>query len=101
VRLSVAFYLPRPKKYSKRGAFVPHCVAPDLDKLGRAVLDALTSVLYADDRQVTELIAGKYYAEVDAPARVFVRIEPAPGLPLSSADARSLLDMLPLLEGQL
>jgi Holliday junction resolvase RusA-like endonuclease len=78
VRLTIGFYLPRPKKHAKRGVFVPHCVAPDLDKLARAVLDALANVLYHDDKQVTELIAGKYYAEVDAPARIDVRVEPAP-----------------------
>lgn len=79
VRLSIAFYLPRPKKHGKRGVFVPHCVKPDLDKLSRAVLDALTGIVYHDDRQVTELIQGKYYAAVDAPARVDIQIEPAPG----------------------
>jgi Holliday junction resolvase RusA-like endonuclease len=78
VRLSLAFYLPRPKKHHKRGVFVPHCVAPDVDKLARAVLDALATVLYHDDRQITELIAGKYYAEVDGAAHVDVRVEAAP-----------------------
>lgn len=78
VRLTIGFYLPRPKHHRKRGVFVPHCVAPDIDKLERAVLDSLANVLYHDDKQVTELIAGKYYAEVDAPARIDVRVEPAP-----------------------
>ncbi len=77
VRLTIAFYLPRPKKYGKRGVFVPHCTTPDLDRLERAVLDALSQVAYHDDKQVTELIAGKYYADVDGAARVDIRVEPA------------------------
>jgi Holliday junction resolvase RusA-like endonuclease len=36
-------------------------VAPDLDKLSRAVLDALTGILYRDDSQVIELRASKTY----------------------------------------
>ena len=32
---------------------------PDIDKLCRAVLDALTGVMYADDRQVVALSARK------------------------------------------
>jgi Holliday junction resolvase RusA-like endonuclease len=75
VRIAVAFYLPRPKKWHKRGVFVPHCTVPDVDKLARAVLDALQGVAYHDDKQVTELITGKYYAEVDGPAYADVTVE--------------------------
>lgn len=88
VRLTIAFYLPRPKKHAKRGVFVPHCVAPDIDKLERAILDALSQVVYADDKQVTEVIKGKYYAAVDEPAHVDVRVEPAPGQRLVEAPPR-------------
>jgi crossover junction endodeoxyribonuclease RusA len=80
VRLTVAFYLPRPKKHHKRGVFVPHCVKPDLDRCLRAILDALTGVAYHDDNQVTELVTAKYYAGVDEPARVQVRVEPSSGV---------------------
>jgi Holliday junction resolvase RusA-like endonuclease len=78
VRVTVAFFLPRPKKYGKRGVFVPHCKAPDLDKLSRAILDAMKHVAYADDSQVTELITGKYYAEVDGASYADVMVEQAP-----------------------
>ena len=96
VRLTLAFYLPRPKSLHKRGVFVPHCVAPDVDKLARAVLDALSTVLYRDDRQITELIAGKYYAEVDGAARIDVRVEAAPGqsLPAPQPADRPLFELL-------
>jgi crossover junction endodeoxyribonuclease RusA len=83
VRLTIAFYLPRPKKYDKRGVFVPHVKSPDLDRLERAILDALTAVAYRDDKQVTEMIAGKYYAEVNGAAHVDIRVEAAPGQPLA------------------
>ncbi len=35
---------------------------PDLDKLVRAVLDALTGVVWRDDSQVVEILAHKSYA---------------------------------------
>lgn len=41
----------------------PKTTAPDLDKLTRAVLDALTGVLYVDDRQVTHIDANKRWSE--------------------------------------
>ena len=36
---------------------------PDLDKLQRAVLDALTGVLFSDDGQVVQLAAVKQYGQ--------------------------------------
>lgn len=70
VYLVQVFALPRPKSHYgtgrnsgqvKRGA--PHRppVRPDLDKLARAVGDALTGVCYRDDAQVVNLCAAKYY----------------------------------------
>lgn len=59
VSVTCAFLLPRPASYPKR---VIHAVKkPDLDKLARAVLDALTGVLFGDDSTVTELHATKGY----------------------------------------
>lgn len=80
VRLTLAFYLPRPKKFAKRGVPVAHLTAPDLDKLWRAIGDALTHVVYHDDKQIVEAIAGKFYADVDAPPRVDVRVEATAGV---------------------
>lgn len=37
---------------------------PDLDKLLRAVLDALTGIVFVDDGQVVKLNAGKEYGNV-------------------------------------
>jgi Holliday junction resolvase RusA-like endonuclease len=74
VRITVVFHLPRPKKYQKAGLPVAHLTRPDLDKLTRGVLDALTGVLWQDDAQVVELVAAKLYADVAAVPRVDVRI---------------------------
>lgn len=76
VRLSVAFYLPRPKSLGKKS--LPHLKAPDLDKLVRAVKDALTHVVYADDSQVVEVLATKQYTG-DEPPHVDIRVEPTRG----------------------
>lgn len=60
VSVTCAFLLPRPASYPKR---VVHAVKkPDVDKLARAVLDALAGVLFGDDSTVTELHATKGYA---------------------------------------
>jgi Holliday junction resolvase RusA-like endonuclease len=92
VRLSIVFYLPRPKSMSKR--IRHHCKAPDLDKISRSVLDALSHVAYHDDAQVVELLAVKRYAgEHEVPCAV-IRVEPAPetiDLPVVSL-SRSLFE---------
>jgi crossover junction endodeoxyribonuclease RusA len=62
VALRVSFALPRPASLPKR--VVGHVRKPDVDKLLRAVGDALTGVLYRDDAQVVELHARKGYAEI-------------------------------------
>ena len=38
-----------------------HIIKPDLDKLVRSTLDGMTGVLFADDKQVVESTACKYY----------------------------------------
>lgn len=56
---------------------VPHST-PDLDKLIRAVMDALTGVLYLDDSQVYAIMAQKTYSAiegVDVKARNAQRLE--------------------------
>jgi len=63
VRVALAFGLPKPKSAPKRRPSYPIKKRDDLDKLCRAVLDALTGVLWRDDGQVTDLSAGKAYWE--------------------------------------
>lgn len=68
VVVRLIFRLPRPKgHYTGKGELKPSALAvsekkPDLDKLIRAVLDALTGVCWRDDAQVCYLAAEKRYA---------------------------------------
>ena len=48
---------------------------PDLDKLGRAVLDALTAVLWADDAQVVSLDLAKGFSSEAEPAGLHLLVE--------------------------
>jgi Holliday junction resolvase RusA-like endonuclease len=78
-RARFVFYLPRPKgHYSKKGlkSSAPQhpVVKPDLDKLVRAVQDALTKVLWRDDSQIYELRAEKRYTEADAACGVQIYV---------------------------
>lgn len=59
VWLTLNFYLAKPPS-APRKRFRP-TVKPDVDKLVRATLDALTGVLFVDDAQVVELNASKNY----------------------------------------
>lgn len=60
VRVRVAFQFTRPKSDRTR---IHHTVRPDIDKLARALLDALTGVGYHDDAQVVELTVEKSYGD--------------------------------------
>jgi crossover junction endodeoxyribonuclease RusA len=53
------FYFQRPK--SLKAAITQKTTKPDVDKLARAVLDALTGAVFADDGQVTELRSAKLF----------------------------------------
>ena len=57
VTVNLIFTMPRPRTVKR----LEPSVAPDLDKLIRAVLDALTAIAYVDDGQVTEIAATKVY----------------------------------------
>ena len=59
VSVRITFFMPRPKTVERHMPTVP----PDIDKLCRAVLDALTDVgVWVDDSQVVDLGATKIYA---------------------------------------
>ena len=71
ISVRIVFGMPRPKSHLMvRGAklmvrakyyYARPAVAPDLDKLVRGVLDALTGICYNDDSQVVEIVASKRY----------------------------------------
>ncbi len=73
VIFAIRFGMQRPKSHMdiRHGKFVVKmdhyydlpAVQPDLDKLVRASMDALTGVCYADDGQVVSIMAEKIYAE--------------------------------------
>ena len=71
IYLTLTFWFPRPKSHYGTGrnadilkpsAPASMTVKPDIDKLERAILDALTGVLWEDDSQVVHLTATKRYA---------------------------------------
>ena len=71
VRLSLAFFFPRPKSHYgtgknsdvvKASAPVHHAQKPDIDNVIKSTLDAMNGVLYGDDKQVIQLRAEKRWA---------------------------------------
>jgi Holliday junction resolvase RusA-like endonuclease len=67
VAVSMTFVFTMPKKKRLQMA-----VKPDIDKLCRSALDALTGILFVDDGQVVQITAGKVYG---APERVDIMVE--------------------------
>jgi crossover junction endodeoxyribonuclease RusA len=73
--VNLVFVMPRPAATPKRRT--PAAVKkPDVDKLARAILDALTDVVWRDDSQITHLNARKRLAELDEQPGVRIRIGP-------------------------
>ncbi len=59
VRVQLGFCLLKPPSVPKK-RYCP-TVKPDIDKLARAVLDAMTGIVFRDDAQVVSLLAAKRY----------------------------------------
>jgi Holliday junction resolvase RusA-like endonuclease len=75
VSVTMTFHMPRPKSVSRR---YPNS-APDLDKLVRAVGDALQeSEVLANDGQIVTLVAHKVYAENPTYSGVEIEITEKP-----------------------
>lgn len=72
VAVTVTFALKRPLRLVK-GRVVP-CTRPDIDKLLRAVLDALSGVTFRDDGQVVHVEAWKRYAEPGQPTGATITV---------------------------
>ena len=70
LEVDLEFYFPRPKTHLTAAGDVKataptfRAQRPDVDKLTRAVLDACTGIVYADDSQVVCLVARKEYGEI-------------------------------------
>lgn len=95
VRLSLQFFLPRPKSLKRRAE--PHLKKPDCSKLVRATEDALSGLCFRDDAQVVELFATKAYTGVTAAPHVRVRVEATSGIGLAPVVVPPA--PLPLFEG--
>jgi crossover junction endodeoxyribonuclease RusA len=88
MRLDLVFWFPRPASHygTRNGISYLKANAPiepvsarigDIDKLQRAVFDALTGVAYLDDRQVVEVEARKaYLIRPDAAPYAHITIAP-------------------------
>ncbi|MDP7706824.1 RusA family crossover junction endodeoxyribonuclease [Mycobacterium sp. TY815] len=75
VRATLIFVMPRPT-YMARTTTPPHTSPPDVDKLVRGVLDALSGTLIVDDAQVTSLgDTHKRYADPAEPPGVHITVE--------------------------
>ena len=61
--LKLNFQLLKPQSVGKKRSCP--VVKPDIDKLCRSTLDALTGILYADDAQIVEMHVRKEYAETE------------------------------------
>lgn len=80
VAVTLSFFFARPRSHFGTGrnagaikeSAPPHMVTmPDLDKLARCTLDALTGTLIKDDAQIALLHCGKFYGE---PERAEIRV---------------------------
>jgi len=60
LRMKLTFYMPIPK-HLKNKDLLFHTKKPDLTKLIRCVEDAMTGIVYVDDRYICEQICRKYY----------------------------------------
>lgn len=76
VSAALEFVMPRPSGTPK--ATPPAVKRPDLDKLVRAVFDALTGPVLADDAAVVELAASKRLAAVGETPGVHITIRALP-----------------------
>ena len=70
VAITLDFFLERPKSIPKRRTALT--VKPDLDKLVRASLDALTGILFVDDAQVVYIRTSKAYG---SPERLEITLD--------------------------
>jgi len=69
----IEFVMPRPAGCPKRTT-PPAVKRPDIDKLARAVLDAITDVVVRDDSQIVDLHATKRLAALDEQPGAHIRV---------------------------
>lgn len=77
VYLMAEFFLPRPANRSRKKdpeEAIWHCGSKDIDNLFKSLTDALTGLIYRDDRQICQALISKYYHEKSGRPRVEIRI---------------------------
>ena len=75
VRVELEFVLPRLASAPKTRPHPPATAKPDVDKLVRAVFDALTGPVLHDDSQVVQVLASKRRADVGEEPGVSIGVE--------------------------
>lgn len=92
LRLEARFVMPRPKAhFNSKGALkntAPLLVSkrPDVEKLLRAISDAMSSVVWRDDAQVAEVIGRKVYGDLPG---VRVVVTSVPERPWNDSSAQA------------
>ena len=72
VSVTLRFFFVRPKSISEKKRPYPN-VKPDVDKITRAIFDAMKGKIYTDDARVCDLVVKKRY---DTTPRVEIEVEP-------------------------
>ena len=97
VVLEIEYYFPRPKAHFnskghlKASAPLDILTKPDIDKLERCILDALTGIAYRDDAQVVRCNHGKFYTNnihKEPGAWIGVLTDPQPQLKIDPVQTR-------------
>lgn len=83
VEIEIQFYLQRPERHYGTGrnrkklkpsSPICHISEPDGDKLRRAVQDALTGIIYKDDKQIIHGQEWKYYADGEQKPGALIKV---------------------------
>ena len=75
MRIEAVFPRPKGKVWkTKRMASYPNCSKPDVDNVGKAVMDALNGIAYRDDSQVWLLTVIKRVAAGDEQPRTEIEV---------------------------
>lgn len=79
IELHITFRFARPRGHTGKRGLLPSApdhktTKPDLDKLLRSTLDALTGIVIRDDAQVVGLAASKMWADDEHPSGAMIEV---------------------------
>ena len=76
VNVAIEFVMPKPKSYPRCLYGAPHVKKPDVDNLGKLILDSLGKGLFwVDDSQVDELDLAKRYQREGETVGIWIEIQ--------------------------